>query len=291
MIVIGTCPVCDGTSFDEVYRATFTSDDWQDAVPYFLTGRTKAVHGRIMRCTGCRFLFTSPQFAPHEYARIYGAVRADNRANASAARFNMLAERVRHCEIGGRFLDFGCGNGAFLVAMSGFDGVGFEVSADGVRRDGRIVTGDILSDRLACAGLDTACFDFIVAWDVLEHLSDPFWRMRRLTDLLKPSGRLYLTLPDSASWVARLTGEKWNMLLLEHLWYFNPTTLGRFLARCGLSLDGVEPIPYPVDVATVFLRARQTYGGWIPRPPALLSRFVIRLPVGLMLAKASKVEG
>jgi SAM-dependent methyltransferase len=211
--------------------------------------------------------------------------RAHGHTNQPPTRFDMLARRVRCSEGIGRFLDFGCGSGAFLDAMAGFDGIGFEVAADDVARSGRIVTGNIMTDQLACVGLDHASFDFIVAWDVLEHLADPFPKMQRLRDLLKPGGTIYLTLPDSSSWVARLTGKKWNMLLLEHLWYFNPVTLRRFLVRCGLSVDTVEPIPYPADVATILLRARQTYGDWIPRPHPGLARYVINLPIGLIFAK------
>jgi SAM-dependent methyltransferase len=288
MIEIGACQVCDNTSFVEVYPSTFVSQDWREAVQYFLTARVNAVHGRIMRCANCGFQFTSPQFTAHEYAHIYTTLQAHDGITQPRARFDMLVKRVQRCENGGRFLDFGCGGGSFLDAAAGFDGVGFEVGDNDVTRNGRIVTGDIMSDRLACVGLGRASFDFIVAWDVLEHLAEPLPQMQRLRDLLKPNGRLYLTLPDSSSWVARLTGEKWNMLLLEHLWYFNPATLRRFLARCGLCVDTVEPIPYPVDVSTVFLRARQTYGTWIPRAPAPLARFVISLPVGLMFAMAKK---
>ena len=79
----------------------------------------------------------------------------------------------------------------------------------------------------------------------------PARQMERLITLLKPGGRLYLTVPNSASWVARLSGEKWNMLLLEHLWYFDPATLTRFLGRCGFAIDTIKAIGYPVDLATV----------------------------------------
>jgi SAM-dependent methyltransferase len=283
--------VCDGRSFVERYPATFEGG-WRDAVPYFLTGRTKAVHGRIVRCCDCGFVFTSPQFAPEEYARIYAAVHADGDAGSPAhARFAALARRVRQVGAAGRFLDFGCGSGAFLDAMEGYDGIGFEVAADvpgGVARRGRFVTGEILADGIERTGLAPASFDFIVAWDVLEHLAAPTRHMERLNTLLKPGGRLFLTVPNSASWVARLSGEKWNMLLLEHLWYFDPTTLTQFLKRCGFAIDTIRTIGYPVDLATVFRRARQTYGASVPRPPAFLANVNVKLPIGLMFVGANR---
>jgi SAM-dependent methyltransferase len=288
---VSTCLVCDGRSFVERYPATFEGT-WRDAVPYFLTGRSKAVHGRIVRCSDCGFVFTSPQFAPEEYARIYEAVHADGDEGIPPhARFAALAQRMRQVEPAGRFLDFGCGSGAFLDAMEGYDGVGFEVQADvpgGASRRGRIVTGDILADAIEQLGLAPASFDFIVAWDVLEHLAVPTLQMERLNTLLKPGGRLHLTVPNSASLVARLSGEKWNMLLLEHLWYFDPTTLRRFLGRCGFAIDTIRTIGYPVDLATVFLRARQTYGAWVPPPPAFLANVNVKLPIGLMFVSATR---
>lgn len=290
MIELRACPVCDGTSLVEVHPATFAGD-WRDAVPYFLTGRAKAVHGRIVRCADCGFLFTSPQFSAADYARIYAAVHAGGGGSSPRARFDALAGRVRQNESGGRFLDFGCGSGAFLDAMPGYDGVGFEVAPADLARNGRMVAGDIVSDNLSSVGLDPASFDFIVAWDVLEHLAEPVRQMQRLMTLLKRGGRIYLTLPDSASWAARVSGEKWNMLLLEHLWYFDPATLRRLLGRCGLTVDTIGPISYPVDLATVLLRARQTYGAWVPSPPTILAKFIVRLPIGLMFVTASKGRG
>jgi SAM-dependent methyltransferase len=250
------------------------------------------VHGRIVRCRDCGFTFTSPQFSAADYARIYQAVHARGGGGSPPqARFAALVRCVQQNERGGRFLDFGCGSGAFLDAMPGYDGVGFEVAADipqGVSRQGRMVTGDIMSDALATMGLAQAGFDFIVAWDVLEHLADPVQQMQRLRDLLKPGGRLYLTLPNNASLAARLSGRTWNMLLLEHLWYFDPTTVTRLLDRCGYVVDSVRPIGYPVDLATVFLRARQTYGGWVPRAPAWLAKLAVTLPIGLMFVSAAR---
>ena len=287
---VTVCLVCDGVSFVERYPATFHGD-WRDAVPYFLTERTKAVHGRIVCCYDCGFTFTSPQFTATEYARIYEAVYLRGAGGSPNARFAALARLVRRAEGRGRFLDFGCGNGAFLDAMPGYDAVGFEVAAyapEGVVRRGRVVAGDILAENLTSAGLGAATFDFIVAWDVLEHLAAPAQQLRRLNTLLKPGGRLYLTLPNIDSWIARISGEKWNMVLLEHLWYFGPKTLTAFLDRVGFSAKLIKPIGYPVELTTVCLRMRQTYGDWVPSVPAFLAKAVVTLPIGLMFVRADK---
>jgi len=288
---VNACLVCDGVAFVERYSATFEGN-WSAAVPYFLTRRAKALHGRIVSCRNCGFTFTSPQFTAADYARIYASVNSQNREKVTGeARFGALADLVGKMEKKGRFLDFGCGNGGFLDAMPGFEAVGFEVAeiSEGVLRRGNFVTGHILAGDLSTAGLFPASFDFIVAWDVLEHLADPAQQMWRLNSLLRPGGRLYLTLPNSASWMSWLTGEKWNMLLLEHLWYFGPKTLIKFLNRVGFHTTLIKPIGFPVQVATVFLRARQTYGDWVPEAPAFLAKLIVTLPVGQMFVRATKI--
>ncbi|HSV29404.1 MAG TPA: class I SAM-dependent methyltransferase [Candidatus Omnitrophota bacterium] len=292
------CPVCDGTVFATVWESTFPGAGWCDAVPYFLTNRVAAVHGRIVRCGQCGFHLTSPQFSSDDYGRIYSAVHSGGAGPTAGAggraRHAQLARRVRgHEAAGGRFLDFGCGDGAFLDQMADFDATGFEVEnglPEGVARDGRIVRGDILSgwDALEGAGLKPASLDFIVAWDVLEHLADPKAQLRRLAELLKPGGRLYLTLPDMASPAARLSGEHWNCVLLEHLWYFTPQTLARFLPDCGFTADAIGPIGFPVDLGTIARRLRQTYGRWVPHPPRFADSIVLSLPIGLMFAACRK---
>lgn len=78
---------------------------------------------------------------------------------------------------------------------------------EGVVRHGRVVTCDILAETSTAVGLTPASFGFIVAWDVLEHLAAPEQQMRRLHSLLKPGGRIYLTLPNSTSLVARVSTE------------------------------------------------------------------------------------
>ena len=287
---IARCPVCEGESFKPIRAATF-SGHWRDAIPFFLTNRVKAVNGRILRCECCGFVLTSPQFAVEDYGRIYAAVHQATAGQpprpGATTRFAALAERVRRRETKpGHFLDFGCGRGEFLDCMTGFDGIGLEISAGEATRQGRILSCDILTAQVE--ELAPASYDFIVAWDVLEHLSDPVAYLRRLNQLLKPGGRLYLTAPNQDSWVARLTGGRWNLLLLEHLWYFAPGTVTRFLKQCGFVTEEVSSIGFPVDLATLGLRIGQTYGAWFPPMPRWLGRIVVNLPIGLMFVVARK---
>jgi hypothetical protein len=88
--------------------------------------------------------------------------------------------------------------------------------------------------------------------------------------------------------VARLSGETWNCILLEHLWYFSPETFRRYLRRFGFETVKIKPFARPVDLGTLALRLSQTYNIPALRLPPGLARMVVSLPIGLMFAIARK---
>lgn len=285
---IGHCIVCGGEDFERRFDANFEGD-WQAAVPLFLTDRQRAVHGRVVACRNCGFTFTSPQFDPDEYARIYESIppAADDAAHQRAVmtRFDGLARRMTRYVSAGRFLDLGCGSGAFHLSRTGFEGFGFEV-ASGAGYDfdaaGRRYSGNFaaFSGEPEQAGR----YDFVTAWDVFEHLAEPDSVMQGIGTILKPGGWLLCSLPDISSWVAKLSGRSWNCLLLEHLWYFTPATLEAYLARFGFERREVAPLGFPVDAQTIANRLAQTYG-WRPIGlPGWVGKRIFNLPIGLMFA-------
>ena len=121
---------------------------------------------------------------------------------------------------------------------------------------------------------------------MVEHVADLRETMAGLAGLLRPGGWFFSTLPNIDSLPARLSGERWNCILLEHLWYFSPATYRRFLGDLELDIRRVEGFNYPVDVATLLRRIEQTYG--LRLPFAGSGRMIVRLPIGLMFVAGRK---
>jgi SAM-dependent methyltransferase len=292
---LDACIVCHEETFETLHDATFDGTA-KDAVPCFLTDREKAVHGRIVQCRGCGFVFTSPQFAAAEYSRIYAQVASDGddegRRRANMRRFAKLASLVRPYVGDGRFFDLGAGDGGFLDAMGDADGTGFEIrdvppsTADGRGRG--IVTGDFIAACADPANGWQGAFDFVTGWDVLEHLPDLAGHMQAVHGLLRDGGYFFCTVPNVASLNARLSGRRWNMLLLEHLWYFAPSTFKAFAARQGFEVLACRGITYPSDFGTLLLRLAQTFGSGSFRPPKALGSVPVSLPIGLMFVVCRK---
>jgi len=136
---------------------------------------------------------------------------------------------------GAKILDVGCGRGVLLKAFveQGFEGHGLEISemaAEGA--DPRINLR--FAPTLMEAGYAENSFDQIVIWHVLEHLLYPREPIEEAYRLLKPGGRLIVSVPNYSSLQARWSKEAWFHLdLPRHLFHFPRQGLKRLLNNSG----------------------------------------------------------
>jgi SAM-dependent methyltransferase len=290
------CLICGGLAHDELYPQSYAGSV-AEASTYFLANRLATARGRIVRCRDCEFVFTSPRFSDADYDVIYRAVPMVEDLDpsfqaAKDARFRRLAGIVRKLQPSPKaFLDFGCGDGGFLQQFDDPAGRGFEVGGGERRTAGpcEIVTGDWAS----LAGTSTfpaESFDFVAAFDVLEHLPRIDEDLALIRSVLKPGGVFFASVPNIASLVAKAMGKQWNMLLLEHLWYFSPQTFERFLARHGFQQLFTRPIPFDAPVAHVATRLAQTFGMTGVFKAGPISRIVLPTPAGIMLGAFRKTD-
>jgi 2-polyprenyl-3-methyl-5-hydroxy-6-metoxy-1,4-benzoquinol methylase len=248
-------------------------------------------HGQIVRCAVCGFVFTNPQFSPEEYNDIYkmapAATDSDHTLEtASRVRFRHIARIVKRYVDNGPFLDFGCGSGGFLDVMNEDLGIGFEVDSVGERQSisgHRIITGQFL-DLVGREPLSNEAFSFVTAFDVFEHIPNLSQHIEALSCLIRNHGYLVVTVPNIESTVARLAGERWNMILLEHLWYFSPKTLRQIVEPHGFEHISTQSLPYATSLSHLLKRMAETYQINLPSLPRRIGCLVVPIPIGLMLS-------
>ena len=96
-----------------------------------------------------------------------------------------------------RILDVGCGDALTFPVLERFG------SVEGIETDQRLLDPDnprrsrVHTDPLGHPRYSGWQFDLVTALDVLEHLEDDHAALRQLLRLLKPGGRLLLTVPAS----------------------------------------------------------------------------------------------
>jgi SAM-dependent methyltransferase len=199
----------------------------------------------VVRCDSCGMTFVSPRPAGDALARYYGRGYYDKPGEDSGGGGRKLArlfmaERVAKAEAGrapGRVLDVGCGEGTFLAAMArrGWDAWGVEISKEGAARAAERPGVKIFGKPLEQCSFAPKSFDLITLWHSIEHVTDPGALLRRVAELIKDDGAVFLAFPNGESWDFRLFGPNWFHLdPPRHLHYFSPESMGRLLEKCGL---------------------------------------------------------
>lgn len=96
---------------------------------------------------------------------------------------------------------------------------------------------EVLEQPIEQIELDnSSLFNVVASFEVIEHLFSPIDFVRHMTKLLIPGGLLILTCPNVLGFDIETLGAASNTVDHEHLNYFNPRSLGRLLAECGLEV-------------------------------------------------------
>jgi SAM-dependent methyltransferase len=168
---------------------------------------------------------------------------------------------------GARVLEIGCAAGLTLAELQklgmravGIDPDGAMVARSCARLDHRCAIQASLADMDGDSGRlarqmwlgDSAGFDAVIAYHVLEHFTDPLVALGQMRSLLKPGGRVYLEVPNVAEPGLPLC-EHWMWV---HTFDFERHTLAAFLKRAGF--DDVVA----VDVGNLPSRPNRLLHAW-----------------------------
>lgn len=95
-----------------------------------------------------------------------------------------------------RIIELGCGTGGNLEMLARFGSVTAVEMNDFARTQAlSVAPGRVLSGHLPDNLPDLQAADLVCLLDVLEHLDDDVAALRRITSLLRPGGRLLVTVP------------------------------------------------------------------------------------------------
>ncbi|MCA9040473.1 MAG: class I SAM-dependent methyltransferase [Planctomycetaceae bacterium] len=223
------CPVCQGTS----------------ALPRY---RLKGLRFRLVECEGCGTgsLYPLPDVAeiPDFYPQDYYGETGTKFVPPVEAMIRFISRRQARkmatgLKSGDKVLDVGCGRGVLLKSFLelGLESHGMEISPMAVEgADERIQLR--FAPTLKEAGYEAEFFDQIVIWHVLEHLLYPRETIQEASRLLKPGGRLVVSVPNYSSLQSRWAREAWFHLdLPRHLFHFPVAGLRQLLEENGFQCE------------------------------------------------------
>lgn len=229
------CAICKFGEQTVLFKDTLESAEW------ILNG----IHYDYVRCDHCGFIQSSPipkqeelnAYYQHEYA--YDWFQKNMFFKRWQARHRLFKVR-NHLKNKKRVLDFGCGHGFFVQALTqkGFHAFGFDIGSDKImhHNNGKITNRYQLSDY------EEKDFDVITMWHVLEHMRDQDAVLEDLKARLHPGGTLIIAVPNTDSLSFKLTQQKWGWLQQPyvHINQYNAANLCSLLERKGFTIRGIR---------------------------------------------------
>ncbi len=242
------CPLCEST---DISKNLYCTD-------HFIS---KEVFP-IGKCLKCGFLFTQDIPDEKEIGSYYESEDYISHSDTAKGFSNKLYHLARNFmlkrKIGivrkvtginsGNLLDIGSGTGHFAHAMAnaGWQVKGIEINKKAYNYSKQKFGLEII-DPSDIFTLQSASFECITLWHVLEHFHDPFRYVNEIHRLLKPDGICLIALPNSNSYDAVCYKEFWAAFdVPRHLWHFSPVTFKLFIKNSGLKLCGIRNLPLDV---------------------------------------------
>jgi SAM-dependent methyltransferase len=143
----------------------------------------------------------------------------------------------------GFLLDIGCneGRGLKIYSRNGFEAEGLELNetaAKVARRAGFTVhTCDLKDFR------SRRPYDVVVLSNVLEHSLDPKQMLMDVGRLLKPGGHVWISCPNSRSWLRQAFGSSWiHWHIPFHISHFSAKTMQNVMSQSGFEAVEVSQI-------------------------------------------------
>lgn len=234
------CELCGAEQFE----------DFLTRVRDYISDETFA----IRRCAKCGLCVTDPAIGDDVIERYYPPrYRTDRQKYSGGMRVKLRAQAVEGAvnrTTPGRLLDLGCGTGAFAMEMKrrGWTVAVTEIN-DAVLADLREQGMEAKRPDEAMRDGFAAPFDAITCWHVLEHVEHPLELSKWARGTLAAGGIFQATVPNLASWQARMFGRDWLHLdPPRHRFHFTPGTLGRLLVTSGLEIVRSSSVAMEYDL-------------------------------------------
>ena len=217
----------------------------------------------IVRCRRCSLLYPNPFPFPTDLDALYSNTDdyfyAHPDQETKTAFREILITDLEQLTAGRRLLDVGAGLGETVAAATrrGWDAYGVDTAARFVKRAEQLCPGRIFQGSLddVPSAITSQPFDAVVLAAVLEHLHEPGKMLASIARLLKPSGIIFLDVPNESGlyfWIGnlwnKLQGRDWVVNLAPtfspyHVFGFNRKSLTKILHVNGFQIERLNIYP------------------------------------------------
>lgn len=233
-----SCRLCGSQSCESVGEPVYRTPPQVAGVRI----RVDDVRSELIRCGSCGYFFTYPPVPQERLDECYREADLHWETGGSMAERRFYKHKqnllLQYGPPQGKLLNVGCFDGGFEKELSeDFDCYGIEPSetaASIAAERGVSMLGVSLSDLAKYHDLR---FDYIVLFDVAEHLIDPVSDFSILNKVLNPGGVIMFETGDMDAfpWQSEMRLNPY-VALYEHVGFFNATSVKKLAQIIGLEL-------------------------------------------------------
>lgn len=214
--------------------------------------KLKNYHNVLIECDECGHISAKEMPTNFELKKLYqkeyffGMEYFDYKADRPALeknfknRLKRLNKRVIDKDF--KVVEVGSAYGYFLnlVKDDVKSHIGFEVSEDGVRYSKEKLNLNATTDDFMEYKFKNNSIDTIFLWDVMEHLTQPEKYIKKISEILKPGGRVVFTTGDIGKTLPKVRKDKWRMIHPPtHVHYFTANSAQKMLKNHNLEIENI----------------------------------------------------
>lgn len=214
------------------------------------------MHYRLVKCTHCGLIFSSPILEPKKITQFYNKsfLSYGNESSYLKKTYRFYLEKAlekRKIE-NLKLLDIGCGNGFFLeeVKKIGMKSVyGVEPSKSSVEEAAKDLRKNIKNNILKPNLFKKNYFDIICCFHTLDHVTNPNQFLKICFHLLKKGGIVLFIVHNTDGLSVKLFGEKSAIFDIEHIFLFNLRSLSTIFSKNGFKVISTFDVKnkYPIS--------------------------------------------
>lgn len=218
---------------------------------------------RLVKCASCGFIRAKDKYFKIDPIKFYGQNYFSSGYGdyakehvALEKNFQDRIKRIRKYKASGKLLEIGCAHGYFLKNAEKYYqcfGIDLNPSVTKITKTNtkaKIFAGDFLVQKFP-----KNYFDIICMFDTLEHLKYPEKYLKKISEILKTKGVVIIETGDIGSFLARIQGKGWRLIMLpDHLQYFSKQTLIQLLTNCGFQIQNVSIVGFYRTIRQIIYR-------------------------------------
>ena len=207
---------------------------------------------KVLECNNCNLIslstFKHIEKAHYEESKMHSdGYTLDEWINETEIddqrRLNFLSNKI----VNKRILDFGCGNGNFLIKSKNITSI-----SEGIEIEKRNYTYFKKNNLVVYDSINSALknnfkykFDLVTAFHVFEHLSDPIEILIQLKNLINDNGEIIIEVPNSEDSLISLHNSssfKKFTFWSQYLFLYNQFNFTTLVKKSGLKINWIKQI-------------------------------------------------